>query len=77
MEKDIVDGKIGDFGSYDLEFKGGKLVFVTKVEWSGIFAEVQTGLAAEALGAALKKAIPGAVDDAIIDVIVLALKSIP
>jgi hypothetical protein len=27
MEKDILDGKIGEVGSYDLEFKGGKLSF--------------------------------------------------
>lgn len=75
MEKDIVDGKIGEVGSYDLEFKGGKLSFklnVSKPELGvggGVFVEVGAAAVIDAIAAA----IPGKVDDAILGVLKAAL----
>ena len=36
MEKDIAEGKIGEVGKYDVEFKDGKLVALADVEFSPI-----------------------------------------
>ena len=36
MEKDIVDGQIGEIGSYDVEFKEGKLVAKIGLEKVGL-----------------------------------------
>ncbi len=68
MEKDIAEGKLGSVGEYDLEFKGGKLSFKLKADVNGL---VQAGLSVEvpahAVFAAIKKAIPGQVDDYLLD----------
>lgn len=64
MEVDILDGKIGNVGEYDLEFKDKKLVF--KVGVKGGMVENTTSVDAKLVLAALKKAIPGTVDDALI-----------
>lgn len=76
MEKDIVDGKIGDKGAYDVEFKGGKLV--AKVEYEvvgGVKGSLLVELGAEAVFGALKKAIPGEIDDKILDGALALLKA--
>jgi hypothetical protein len=79
MEADIAQGKIGQVGDYDLEFKDGKLQgkakAVAKNEQFGLEAEVDltVSLSAHAVFAALKKAIPGQVDDAVLGVIEAAL----
>lgn len=69
MEKDIIDGQIGEIGAYDLEFKGGKLVGkVNAAHPVGINASMEVSLDAKLVFAAIKKAIPGNVDDVLIGV---------
>lgn len=70
---DIVDGKLGEVGAYDVEFKDGylsaKAQVLAKVA-SGIVeivGELEVRVGAEAVIEALKKAIPGEIDDAILD----------
>jgi hypothetical protein len=71
MEKDIVDGPIGKIGAYDLEFKGGALCLKLTSE-VGVSIEVSVG--ADMVLDAIAKAIPGQVDDAVIQLIKGALK---
>lgn len=73
MEHDIVDGKIGEVGAYDVEFKGGELVASISAGKFGLTAELSVKIGAEAVLEAIKKAIPGEIDDKVIDVIKLAL----
>lgn len=76
MEKDIVEGKIGSIGSYDLEFKQGKLQFELKAAAPfGVSAGMVVEMEADAVIDAIAKAIPGQIDDAIFGVIKAALKS--
>jgi hypothetical protein len=74
MEADIVDGKIGSMGAYDVEFKGGKLQ--AKLVFSHPVGEATVNIAigSDAVIEALKAAIPGKVDDAILEVLKSALK---
>lgn len=75
MEADIVDGKLGEHGSYDVEFKGGKLV--AKVDYSpagGVKGGAFIELEAEAVKEAIKKAIPGQYDDVALDLLFSLLK---
>jgi hypothetical protein len=75
MEKDIIDGNLGDKGSYDVEFKGGKLV--AKVSYSvidGVKGSAEIEVGADAVLEALKKAIPGEIDDALLNVLKAGLK---
>lgn len=76
MEKDILEGTVGEVGKYDLEFKGGKLVLTFDAETSvgegGIVKassknkiEIDKG----PLLAAIKKIIPGTADDVVIDML--------
>lgn len=67
MEKDIVEGKLGSVGAYDVEFKGGKLTAKVGVEHVGLSASLVLEMGAAAVFEALKKAIPGTIDDAILD----------
>jgi len=75
MEADILDGKIGAVGGYDLEFKGGKLAFVVDVAAPGGLVSGKLGIAvdAEAVLDAISKAIPGTIDDALLSVVKAAL----
>jgi hypothetical protein len=74
MEKDIVEGQIGAVGAYDLEFKEGELRFIVKVGHSGVSAEMKVALNSDGVIDAIKAAIPGQIDDAILDVAKAALK---
>lgn len=74
MEKDIVEGNLGQIGHYDVEFKGGKLV--AKVDAAhpvGVTAGVHIEIGAGAVIDAIAKAIPGQIDDAILGVLKAAL----
>lgn len=74
MEKDIVDGKIGTVGEYDVEFKGGKLVAkVSAKPAEGVNAEMLVEVEASLVLDAIARAIPGKIDDAVIGVIKAAL----
>lgn len=76
MEKDLLDGKIGSVGSYDLEFKGGKLSFVLKANAPfGVNGVVGVELDSDAVIDAICKAIPGHIDDALGQVLKNALKA--
>lgn len=66
MEKDILDGQIGSVGSYDLEFKGGKLQFTLGVNPGALSADVKVAVDAGKVIDAIAKAIPGQVDDALL-----------
>jgi hypothetical protein len=59
MDKDILEGKIGEKGSYDLEFKAGSLSLTVAVDVglakAGLKVEVPSGQIIDAL----EKAIPG------------------
>lgn len=75
METDIVDGKIGTVGEYDVEFKGGKLVAkVTAKPTAGVSAGVVVEIEADAVLDAIAKAIPGTIDDAVLNIAKAALK---
>jgi hypothetical protein len=74
MEKDIVDGKIGEVGKFDLEFKEGELRFVLDVGKFGLSAGMKVAVKAEDVIDAIAKAIPGQIDDAILQVLKAALK---
>lgn len=75
MEKDIIDGKIGSVGGYDLEFKGGKLMFKVNVAWNGLAAEIGVGVDADGVIDAIAKAIPGQIDDQVLALVKAALKA--
>lgn len=76
MEKDIVEGNIGSVGSYDLEFKQGKLQFELKAAAPfGVSAGLVVEMEADAIIDAIAKAIPGQIDDAIFGVLKAALKT--
>lgn len=75
MEKDLAEGKIGDKGAYDVEFKGGKLVGKVDFEFvSGVKAGIYAEFGADAVIDALAKAIPGQMDDALLNMLKGALK---
>jgi hypothetical protein len=75
MEKDIVDGKLGSVGAYDLEFKGGKLAFKVSAGIAGASLSFGVELGADEVLSALENAIPGKIDDAVFDLIKAALKA--
>jgi hypothetical protein len=80
MEKDIVEGNIGAVGSYDLEFKGGKLSALVKIDrevGAGLSIEgsMKVSLDADMVIDALAAAIPGKIDDVALGLIKAALKA--
>ena len=75
MEKDLVDGKLGELGQYDVEFKGGKLRGELKVAKLGLSAGVVVEIDADQVLDALAKAIPGTIDDAVLGLAKAALKA--
>ena len=76
MEKDIVDGKLGALGAYDLEFKEGCLKFtLIAAAPFGVEGEIAVKIKADNILDAIAKAIPGQVDDAVFGLIKAALKA--
>lgn len=78
MEKDLAEGKIGDAGSYDVEFKDGKLVAKVglakdAVPGVSVHGDLSVEVSARAVIEALKKAIPGVIDDAVLELAAKAL----
>lgn len=70
MEADIVDGKLGEVAQYDVEFKGGKLVAKIDAKHPiGVEGGAYMAIDARAVKEAIKKAIPGKVDDIILDTV--------
>lgn len=74
MEKDLAQGPIGTVGSYDVEFKEGKLTakVSAKVE-AGVEGGAFISLDASLILDALAKAIPGQIDDALLGILKGAL----
>lgn len=75
MEKDLVDGTLGGFGSYDLEFKGGKLSFKLGVAKSGASASLLVEVEADAVLDLIAAKVPGQIDDALLGLLKAALKA--
>ena len=75
MDKDILEGNIGNVGQYDVEFKGGKLVGKVMAERSGMSAAIELSVDSDVILDAIAKAIPGQIDDAVIGLIKAALKA--
>ena len=75
MEKQIYEKKIGSDGEFELEFKDGKLRLILGLDSKGVDAGVFVDLEPEYFLDKLKKAIPGELDDAIINMIKGALKA--
>lgn len=44
MEKDIVDGKIGEVGTYDLELRDGSICFEVKAGTGPVSTKVEVAL---------------------------------
>lgn len=76
MEKDIIDGKIGTVGSYDIEFKGGYLSGSIEAGAPfGLSGKFEIKIGADAVITAIEKAIPGQIDDAILELLKSLLKA--
>lgn len=75
MDMDIKDGAIGSEGSYDIDLKGGDLVFKVSHGSKGLSAGVEVSIKAEYFIDKLAEKIPGEVDDAIFAVLKGALKA--
>jgi hypothetical protein len=78
MEGEIVQGNIGSVGSYDVEFKGGKLVLTAGVEKEttpgvGIKADISIEVEAGKIVDAIERAIPGQIDDVVLEILKKAL----
>ena len=72
MEKDLIEGQLGQIGTYDIEFKDGALC--AKLV-SPVGVEIEVKIQADAILDALAKAIPGKIDDAVLGLVKTALKS--
>ncbi len=78
MEKeDIVKGNIGTVGSYDVDFVGGKLILNVQVADGPISSSLKIELGAvqlwDLLANKAKAAIPGEIDNMVLDLIRSAL----
>lgn len=73
MEKDLVEGNIGK-AKYDVEFRDGKLVAELKYAHDLAEAGAFVHIPADSVLDAIAKAIPGQIDDAVIELIKKALK---
>ena len=76
MEADIVDGKLGTVGAYDVEFKSGKLCFSISANVPVGEAVVMLKLDAAAILDVIAKAIPGTIDDVVLGVAKAALSGV-
>lgn len=70
---EIVEGKLGAVGDYDLEVVGGKVIMKLGVKHGALAAALSVELDAVALMDVLAAAIPGTIDDAVLGVIKAAL----
>lgn len=75
MEKDLVGGALGDKAKYNVSFREGHLVAELNADFGVVTGGLVLMLGADAVIDALEKAIPGQIDDAILEVLRKALKS--
>lgn len=73
MEAELVEGKIADKADYKVEFKDGKLCAELSANLPLLDAGIVIKVKAEAVLDALKAAIPGHFDDAVLDAAKLLL----
>lgn len=73
---DIVEGNIGEVGSYDVEFKNGKLSAQVKAGAHGVSGVAGIEIDANLVIDAIAKAIPGQVDDALLAVLKAGLGAV-
>lgn len=80
MEKDLVQGKIGAVGNYDIAFKDGEVMLEASVAAGPASLSVVGKLDGKSVVIAglewLKAKIPGQLDDAIISIIEDKIKSL-
>lgn len=74
MEKELAKGAVGNEGKYRVEFKDGKLtaefIYGHSLFDAGLVFSIDSDMVIEAL----KKAIPGKIDDSILDIAKSLLK---
>lgn len=76
MEAVIVKGPVADVGDYSVEFKGGKLLVKVDVSLPpGESASLLVSVDSDKVLDAIALAVPGKLDDALIALIKLGLKS--
>jgi hypothetical protein len=71
---ELVHGNVGTVGTYDVEFRQGKLIARVDVhheatEGLGVSADVEVSLDAGKVIDALEHAIPGQLDDAVLELL--------
>jgi hypothetical protein len=69
MEKQIADGEIGSIGHYNVEFKDKKLVLAASADFKIGNMESKITVDSNMIVEAIKKAIPGQIDDAILNLL--------
>lgn len=74
MEKELAEGQLGPEAKYEVAFKEGALVASLDYQGKVLGAGVVVRLPVSQVVAALKAAIPGKIDDAVLDIIEAALK---
>lgn len=74
MDKDLVQGPVGNVGHYDVAIKAGVVVVSLSAAVSPVSAELKVSLSTDELLDKVAAAIPGQVDDAVIALIKVALK---
>lgn len=75
MDKDLATGQLGTVGAYDLALHGTQLAMTMKAGVPVGGVDVTARIEMGEILALLKAKIPGTVDDAIIDIIIAALKA--
>lgn len=75
MEKDLLQGPIGEAGMYDVEFKGGKLIAKANAAADFGTASILVSIDASKVIDAIAAAVPGKIDDVVLGVVKTALLS--
>lgn len=73
---DIVKGQLGPEASYSLKFEGGKLKAQVDYTGADLGGGVMFALDTDKVVEAIKKAIPGQIDDMVLDLLKTALKAV-
>ena len=76
MSKEIVKGPLGKIGDYDVQIKEGKLELTLNADVVGGSVGVVVKIESCELLDLIAKAIPGTIDDAIVNIAKEALKKI-
>jgi|GEM_PF-6621395 len=74
MEENIVGGNLGQAAKYSVSFKEGKLVAELDAKVMALSGLMKIELDSDAVFDAIKEAIPGKIDDKIIEMLKAAIK---